>query len=108
MGLKKKTTKNGSGTFLSGRLQRVPIDAISSDWLPIKCGVPQGSLLGPILFSLYINDHPSVLETVKYVAHKEVVIQSPSASLPIVEYCSVVWDPSTATLKAKLEGVQNF
>ena len=36
------------------------------------------------------------------------LIQSPSASLPIVEYCSVVWDPSTATLKAKLERVQNL
>ena len=28
--------------------------------------------------------------------------------LPIVEYCSVVWDPSTAILKAKLERVQNY
>ena len=47
--------------FLSGCLL---IDGISSDWLPIKCGVPQGALLGQILFSLYINDLPSVLETV--------------------------------------------
>ena len=42
---------------------RVLIDGISSDWLPIKCGVPQRSLLESILFSLYVNDLPSVLET---------------------------------------------
>ena len=49
---------------MSGRQQRLLIDGTSSDWLPIKCGIPQGSLLGPILFSLYVNDLPSVLEAV--------------------------------------------
>ena len=50
--------------FVMMPIQQVLIDGISSDWLPIKCGVPQGSLLGSILFSLYVNDLPSVLETV--------------------------------------------
>ena len=44
--------------FLGSRTQRVVIDGEESDSVPITSGVPQGSVLGPILFLIYINDRP--------------------------------------------------
>ena len=42
--------------YLNGRRQRVVIPGAMSDWAYIKTGVLQGSILGPILFLVYIND----------------------------------------------------
>ena len=42
--------------FLSDSWQRVVVDGDTSGWIPIVSGVPQGSLLGPLLFILYTSE----------------------------------------------------
>ena len=45
-------------SYLSGRRQRVVVNGKTSKWTEVTSGVPEGSLLAPLAFALYINDLP--------------------------------------------------
>ena len=81
--------------FLTQRKQRVVINGVSSDWADVISGVPQGSVLGPLLFVLYINDLESVVKhsIVKLFADDVLLYASVHSSAD----CSALQDDLAAT-----------
>ena len=56
-------------SYLSNRSQYVEYDNCLSDFIKVNCGIPQGSVLGPILFLIYINYLPNIskhFKTIRY------------------------------------------
>ena len=88
-------------SYLSGRQQFVSIDGQRSDSLLIKQGVPQGSVLGPALFLLFVNDIPLHLtnSTVDIYADDTTI----NASAHFSDLCSM-----TQRLNSDLDAVQRW
>jgi hypothetical protein len=53
--------------YLEGRSQYVVYDGVESEGEEVRCGVPQGSVLGPLFFLLYVNDMGRVSDDLNFV-----------------------------------------
>ena len=58
-------------SYLSDRQQFVQINNIKSSLLPVKTGVPQGSILGPLLFIIYLNDFTHTSDVFKMISYAD-------------------------------------
>jgi hypothetical protein len=74
-------TRQWIDSFLSNRYQQVVVDNSSSNKTPVTSGVPQGSVLGPTLFLIYINDIASSLSSTIRLFADDCVLYRPITSI---------------------------
>lgn len=65
------TTLKWMKSYLENRMQFVTIEGIDSSTREMKFGVPQGSILGPLLFIIYINDLPQISNFAKFIMYAD-------------------------------------
>ena len=70
----------GFSLILSDRQQIVDVNGILSNVKDVMCGVPQGSILGPLLFLIYVNDMPGAVNSklLLYADHDSALMVSGS------------------------------
>ena len=69
-------------SYLTGRSQYVEIDGVSSNILLLSTGVPQGSILGPLLFLIYMNDIPNCTEHFNFILYADDTTLNNTVQIP--------------------------
>ena len=72
---------NWISSFLSSQYQRVVVNGEKSKWFPVDSGVLQGSVLRPLLFILYVNDIPDLVDSKIKMFTDDIKIYTQATSL---------------------------
>ncbi len=78
-------------SYLANRSYQVQIDGILSEEAPCHSGVPQGSVIGPLLFLLYINDLPAALGDSAFLFADDVKMYPRSQPSRLLSSFSSAW-----------------
>ncbi len=83
----------GTEAFLSCRVSRVHVGEEHSGAIPMHSGVSQGSVIGPLLFLLFMNDLPDVLETMTLLFEDDVkMVTRRPQSMNLHSSLTAAWD----------------
>ena len=84
-----------SYSYLSSRMQRVCLQGSSSSWGLVHAGMPQGSILGLLLFSIYVNDLPAAVvhrcQLNMYVDDMEIHCNNADLSAAQCDWYGMIW-----------------
>src|SRR6218665_2798516 len=92
------TPLNWISSYLSNRYQYVAIENMCSSLLPLICGVPQGLILGPLLFILYVND-------IQTISDLSLIMFADDTNIFATGYCPFLL---SNTLNAKLQSISEW
>ena len=89
-------------SYLSGRHQSVTICNLSSKPVPLQFGVPQGSVLGPILFTLYTQPLSNIIQKHQFNYHKYVVDTELQKAAPPSDFSQVSKETTACVADVKV------
>ena len=71
--------------YLVGRFQVVAFHGVISDREPVTVGIPQGSILGPLLFIIHVNDLPNAIRHCNILYADDTVLFSSGTDIATIE-----------------------